>query len=114
MSPPEEPTLSEKLSQRRNSVMKSSCLTVSWILLPLLAQLRILEVFTVKIASTDDLDTTGVVEIDADRIVRLKNVFHSPDSAPDEEVDDSWVGNDLTITITAKTASDMTSTYGNT
>ena len=37
---------------------------------------------------------------------------HHPDSDPGDEVDDSWTEKDLTITITAKTASDMASAYG--
>lgn len=85
----------------------------------------ILAVFAVKVAGTDSTDAADVVTIDADRIARLKNVFwdmcsvtphvettHHPDSDPDDEVDDSWTEKDLTITITAKTASDMASAYG--
>ena len=85
----------------------------------------ILAVFAVKVAGTDSLNAADVVTIDADRIARLKNVFwdmcsvtprvettHHPDSDPDDEVDDSWTEKDLTITITAKTASDMASAYG--
>lgn len=85
----------------------------------------ILAVFAVKVAGTDSPDAADVVTIDADRIARLKNVFwdmcsitphvettHHPDSNPDDEVDDSWMEKDLTITITAKTASDMASSYG--
>ena len=85
----------------------------------------ILAVFVVKVAGTDSPDAADVVTIDADRIARLKNVFwdmcsitphvetiHHPDSDPDDEVDDSWTEKDLTITITAKTASDMASAYG--
>ena len=85
----------------------------------------ILAVFAVKVAGTDSPDAADVVTIDADRIARLKNVFwdmcsitphvettHHPDSDPDDEVDDSWTEKDLTITIAAKTASDMVSAYG--
>ena len=85
----------------------------------------ILAVFAVKVAGTDSTDAADVVTIDADRIARLKNVFwdmcsvtphvettHHPDSDPDDEVDDSWTEKDLTITISAKTASDMVSAYG--
>ena len=85
----------------------------------------ILAVFAVKVAGTDSTDAADVVTIDADRIARLKNVFwdmcsitphvettHHPDSNPDDEVDDSWTEKDLTITISAKTASDMVSAYG--
>ena len=85
----------------------------------------ILAVFAVKVAGTDSADAADVVTIDADRIARLKNVFwdmcsitphvettHHPDSDPDDEVDDSWTEKDLTITIAAKTASDMASSYG--
>ena len=85
----------------------------------------ILAVFAVKVAGTDSPDAADVVTIDADRIARLKNVFwdmcsvtphvettHHPDSDPDDEVDDSWTEKDLTITISAKTASDMVSAYG--
>ena len=85
----------------------------------------ILAVFAVKVAGMDSPDAADVVTIDANRIARLKNVFwdmcsitshvettHHPDSDPDDEVDDSWMEKDLTITITAKTASDMASTYG--
>ena len=85
----------------------------------------ILAVFAVKVAGTDSTDAADVVTIDADRIARLKNVFwdmcsvtphvettHHPDSDPDDEVDDSWTEKDLTITIAAKTASDMVSAYG--
>lgn len=84
----------------------------------------ILAVFAVKVAGTDSTDAADVVTIDADRIARLKNVFwdmcsvtphvettHHPDSNPDDEVDDSWTEKDLTITISAKTASDMVSAY---
>ena len=85
----------------------------------------VLAVFAVKVAGTDSPDSADVVTIDTDRIARLKNVFwdmcsitphvettHHPDSDPDDEVDDSWTEKDLTITITAKTASDMASAYG--
>ena len=85
----------------------------------------ILAVFAVKVAGTDSPDAADVVTIDADRIARLKNVFwdmctvshqvvttNHPDSDPDDEVDDSWTEKDLTITITAKNASDMASAYG--
>jgi len=85
----------------------------------------ILAVFAVKVAGTDSLDAADVVTIDTDQIARLKNVFwdmcsitphvvttHHPDSDPDDEVDDSWTEKDLTITITAKNASDMASAYG--
>ena len=85
----------------------------------------ILAVFAVKVAGTDSPDAADVVTIDADRIARLKNIFwdmcsvtphvettHHPDSDPDDEVDDSWTEKDLTITISAKTASDMASAYG--
>jgi len=85
----------------------------------------ILAVFAVKVAGTDSLDAADVVTINADRIARLKNVFwdmcavtphvettYHPDSDPDDEVDDSWTEKDLTITITAKTASEMASAYG--
>ena len=85
----------------------------------------ILAVFAVKVAGADSPDAADVVTIDADRIARLKNVFWDmcsitshvettdhPDSDPDDEVDDSWTEKDLTITITAKTASDMASAYG--
>ena len=85
----------------------------------------ILAVFAVKVAGTDSPDAADVVTIDADRIARLKNVFwdmcavtphvettHHPDSNPDDEVDDSWTEKKLTITIGAKTASDMASSYG--
>lgn len=85
----------------------------------------ILAVFAVKVAGTNGPDAADVVTIDADRIARLKNIFwdmcsitphvettHHPDSDPDDEVDNSWTEKDLTITITAKTASDMASVYG--
>ena len=85
----------------------------------------ILAVFAVKVAGTDSPDTADVVTIDADRIARLENVFwdmcavtphvettYHPDSNPDDEVDASWTEKDLTITITAKIAYDMASTYG--
>jgi len=85
----------------------------------------ILAVFAVKVADADSPDAADVVTIDADRIARLKNVFwdmcavtphvettYHPDNNPDDEVDDSWTEKDLTITITAKTASDMASAYG--
>lgn len=85
----------------------------------------VLAVFAVKVAGTDSPDAADVVTIDADRIARLKNVFwdmcsvaphvettHHPDSDLDDEVDDSWTEKDLTITITAKTASEMASAYG--
>ena len=85
----------------------------------------VLAVFAVKVADSNTLDAADVVTIDADRIARLKNVFwdmcsitphvettHHPDSNPDDEVDDSWTEKDLTITITAKTAFDMASSYG--
>ena len=85
----------------------------------------VLAVFAVKVAGTDSPNAADVVTIDAARIARLKNVFwdmcsitphvettHHPDSDPDDEVDDSWTEKDLTITITAKSASDMASSYG--
>ena len=85
----------------------------------------VLAVFAVKVAGTDSPDAADVVTIDADRIARLKNIFwdmcsitphvettHHPDSDPDDEVDDSWTEKDLTITITAKTASETASAYG--
>ena len=85
----------------------------------------ILAVFAVEVAGSDSPDAADVVTIDADRIDRLKAVFwdmcsvshqvtttEHPDSDPNDDVDDSWTEKDLTITITAKTASDMKSAYG--
>ena len=84
----------------------------------------ILAVFAVKVAGTDSPDAADVITIDADRITRLQSVFwdmcsitthvettHHPDSDPNDDVDDNWTEKDLTITITAKNASDMASAY---
>ena len=85
----------------------------------------VLSVFAVKVAGTGSLDAADVVTIDVDRTTRLKNVFwdmcsvaphvettYHPDSNPDDEVDNSWTEKNLTITITAKTASEMAFAYG--
>lgn len=84
----------------------------------------VLVIFAVKTAGSDDVDSTDVVTMDADRVNRLKTVFADmntisstvetidhPDSDPDDDTDDSWTEKTLHITITAKTAADMEAEY---
>lgn len=83
-----------------------------------------LAIFAVKTASSNDVDATDVVTMDADRVSRLKAVFsdmniitstvetiHHADSDPDDDTDDSWTENILHITITGKTAAEMETAY---
>lgn len=84
----------------------------------------VLAIFAVKTASSNDVDATDVVTMDADRVSRLKAVFsdmniitstvetiHHADSDPDDDTDDSWTENILHITITGKTAAEMETAY---
>lgn len=78
--------------------------------------IKVLAVFAVKVAGSNDADAAYVANMDADRIVRLKAVFwdmttiahrieviHHPGSGDD----DGWTERNLYITITAKTAEEM-------
>lgn len=81
---------------------------------------KVLTVFAVKVAGSNDVDAADVATMDADRIVRLKAVFwdmttiahrieiiHHPGSGDD----DGWTERNLYITITAKTAEEMKTVY---
>ncbi len=83
---------------------------------------EVLAVFAVQTAGND----TGVdvATLDADRLARLTAVFwamnavtgqvtpvNHPDSNPNDEVNDSWTEQVLTITITSKTADEMRTAY---
>lgn len=83
---------------------------------------EIVAVFAVKTAGTND--GVDVVTLDADRVARLKEVFWEmtslssavetidhPDSAPDDDEDDSWTETILTITVTGKTVDEMREYY---
>lgn len=79
-------------------------------------------VFAVKTAGADD--GVDVATMDDDRVERLRAVFWDmcaitsevetidhPDSDPDDDTDDSWTERVLHITVTAKTADEMRTTY---
>lgn len=79
-------------------------------------------VFAVKTAGADD--GVDVATLDNDRVERLRAVFWDmcaitsevetidhPDSDPDDDTDDSWTERILHITVTAKTADEMRTTY---
>ena len=85
----------------------------------------VLAIFAVKTAGSNNVDTTDVVTMDADRVNRLKAVFSDMntitstvetirhvDSAPDDDTDDSWTEKIMHITITGKTAAEMETEYG--
>jgi len=85
---------------------------------------EVLAIFAVKVAGSEDVDTTDVATLDPERIEKLKAVFwdmnslssyvetiNHPDSNPDDDVDDSWSEKILHITIAHKTAADMTAIY---
>ncbi len=83
---------------------------------------EVVAVFAVKTAGTND--GVDVVTLDTDRVTRLKEVFWDmttlsskvetidhPDSAPDDDEDDSWTETILTITVTGKTVDEMREYY---
>ena len=83
---------------------------------------EVLAVFAVLTAGNDA--GVDVATLDADRLARLTAVFWAmnavtgqvtpvthPDSNPNDEVDDSWTEQVLTITITSKTANEMRAAY---
>ena len=84
---------------------------------------EVLAVFATKVAGAD-VDAADVATMDADRIMKLEEVFwdmnevsnevesiHHSDSNPDDEIDDSWTERILHITITPKFAEDMLKQY---
>ena len=84
---------------------------------------EVLAVFAAKVAGAD-VDATDVATLDADRIVKLEEVFwdmnvvsnevesiHHSDSNPDDEIDDSWTERILHITITPKSVEDVSDQY---
>lgn len=86
---------------------------------------EVLAVFASKVAGSSGADAADVVTLDTDRITRLQMVFldmseisseveriEHPDSDPDDGIDDSWTEKILHITITPKSAADMSVLYG--
>lgn len=85
---------------------------------------EMLAVFAVKVAGSEDVDAMDVATLDATRVSKLKEVFWAmnsvtstvesiphPDSAPDDDTDDSWTEYILHITITPKTAEEAKTAY---
>ena len=85
---------------------------------------EVLAIFAVKVAGSDEVNATDVATLDPERIEKLKAVFwdmnslssyvetiNHPDSNPDDDLDDSWTGKILHITIAHKTATDMSGIY---
>jgi len=83
----------------------------------------VLAVFASRYAAAED--GVDVATLDADRVSKLTATFwdmtaitstvetiNHPDSDPDDDTDDSWTEHILHITITAKSAEDMKTTYG--
>lgn len=83
----------------------------------------VLAVFASRYAAAED--GVDVATLDADRVSKLTATFWDmtaitstvetidhPDSDPDDDTDDSWTEYILHITVTAKTAEDMTTAYG--
>ncbi len=83
---------------------------------------EVLAVFAVQTAGNDA--GVDVATLDADRVARLTAAFwamnavtgqvtpvNHPDSNPNDEVNDSWTEQVLTITITSKTADEMRTVY---
>ena len=84
---------------------------------------EVLAVFAVKVAGSNEVDTTDVVTLDENRIDRLEAVFwdmttisheveetEHPESS--EGADDEYTERVLHITITGKTAEEMAAEYG--
>ena len=84
---------------------------------------EVLAVFAAKVAGAD-VDATDVATLDADRIVKLEEVFwdmnvvsnevesiHHSDSNPDDEINDSWMERIMHISITSKSAEDVSEQY---
>lgn len=84
---------------------------------------EVLAVFATKVAGAD-VDASDVAIMDADRIAKLEEVFwdmnevsnevesiHRSDSNPDDDIDDSWTERILHITITPKSAEDVSDQY---
>lgn len=81
---------------------------------------EVLAVFAVKVAGSNDADAADVATMDADRIARLKAVFWDMTAIatevetinhPGSGDDDGWTERNLYITITAKTAEEMKTSY---
>jgi len=83
----------------------------------------VLAVFATRYAGAED--GVDVATLDADRVSKLTATFWDmtaitstvetidhPDSAPDDDADDSWTEHVLHLTITAKTTEDMKTAYG--
>ena len=82
--------------------------------------IKVLAVFAVKVAGSNDADAADVATMDADRIARLKAVFWDMTTIahrievidhPGSGDDDGWTERNLYITITAKTAEEMNTAY---
>ena len=84
---------------------------------------EVLAVFAAKIAGAD-ADAADVATMDADRIAKLEEVFwdmnevsneaesiYHSDSDPDDGIDDSWTERILHISITSKSAEDVSEQY---
>lgn len=83
----------------------------------------VLAVFAARYAGADD--GVDVATLDADRVDKLMTTFWDmteisstvetvdhPDSAPDDDIDDSWIEYILHITITPKQVGEMEHSYG--
>lgn len=82
---------------------------------------KVLAVFAVKVASSNDVDAADVATMDADRIARLKAVFWDMTTIAHRvevihhsgggEEDNGWTERNLYIIITEKTAEEMKTVY---